>query len=553
MRFRDGVIESDDANVPSEARLMFWNAIVLALREIRRNVLRSSLTILGIVIGVAAVITMVTIGEGATAQVQADIQKLGTNLLQVFRGQGFGGGGGARSDRAAVRDRRRRARSRTRSAGVRAVAPTARSVDAGDLRQRELVDAGHGHDRHDFCDVRDWPLASGRNFSESRAARRRRGMPARRHRAPGAVRRPGSARRDACGSASSSCQVIGLLTPRASRASARTRTTSCVMPLRTLQRRIAGNTDVGAILVSARDGVSTTKVQADIESSAARAAHRSAPAREDDFSVRDMKEIASTLTSSTRVLTALLGAVAAVSLLVGGVGIMNIMLVSVTERTREIGIAPRRRRAWRAMCCCSSWSRRSCCSAVGGLVGIVLGLSRRRGRTHAIDVPFVFKPASSCWRSRSRPRSASCSATSRRAVPRGSIRSRRCVTSSCAGSYKCTRQIPDLDQRQLPVEREALELGRTRHVPVGPITSQHTPTVGELGGAAELDRRLGVTRRARAGRRAAAEREDVTRADEVAGASGGMGETADRRGALLGRDAGPAAAARSTETCIAVP
>jgi putative ABC transport system permease protein len=76
--------------------MMFWNAIVLALREIRRNVLRSSLTILGIVIGVASVITMVTIGEGATAQVQADIQKLGTNLLQVFRGQGFGPGGGAR-------------------------------------------------------------------------------------------------------------------------------------------------------------------------------------------------------------------------------------------------------------------------------------------------------------------------------------------------------------------------------------------------------------------------------------------------------------------------
>ena len=79
--------------------MMFWNAIVLALREIRRNVLRSSLTILGIVIGVASVITMVTIGEGETAQVQADIQKLGTNLLQVFRGQGFGPGGGWKRSR----------------------------------------------------------------------------------------------------------------------------------------------------------------------------------------------------------------------------------------------------------------------------------------------------------------------------------------------------------------------------------------------------------------------------------------------------------------------
>src|SRR5690606_33890480 len=106
-------------------------------------------------------------------------------------------------------------------------------------------------------------------------------------------------------------------------------------PLRTLQRRLVGNSDVNAILVSARDGVSTAKVQADIE----RLLRERPKIRggEDDFNVRDMKEISSALTSSTRVLTALLGAVAAVSLVVGGVGIMNIMLVSVTERTREIG------------------------------------------------------------------------------------------------------------------------------------------------------------------------------------------------------------------------
>ena len=102
---------------------MFWNAMLLALREIRRNVLRSSLTILGIVIGVAAVITMVTIGEGATAQVQADIQKLGTNLLQVFRGQGFGGGGGARSAAPPFTMEDVRAIENEIS-GVRAVAPS---------------------------------------------------------------------------------------------------------------------------------------------------------------------------------------------------------------------------------------------------------------------------------------------------------------------------------------------------------------------------------------------------------------------------------------------
>src|SRR5262245_14720582 len=104
---------------------MFANAILLALREIRRNVLRSALTILGIVIGVAAVITMVTIGEGATAQVQAEIGKLGTNLLQVFPGQGFRGGGGARSQskRFEVED----ADAIAQLSGVAAVAPTAQS------------------------------------------------------------------------------------------------------------------------------------------------------------------------------------------------------------------------------------------------------------------------------------------------------------------------------------------------------------------------------------------------------------------------------------------
>ena len=127
VRFRDGSIESDVSQRCRSARtpLMFRNAILLALREIRRNVLRSSLTILGIVIGVAAVITMVTIGEGATAQIQADIQKLGTNLLQVFRGQGFGGPGGARSSAPpfSMDDVMRSRRNRRR----RAVAPSSNS------------------------------------------------------------------------------------------------------------------------------------------------------------------------------------------------------------------------------------------------------------------------------------------------------------------------------------------------------------------------------------------------------------------------------------------
>jgi putative ABC transport system permease protein len=144
---------------------MFWNAMLLALREIRRNVLRSSLTILGIVIGVAAVITMVTIGQGATAQVQADIQKLGTNLLQVFRGQGFGGGGGARSSAPPFTMEDVTAIENDIS-GVRAVAPSSNTGTQAIYGNANWSTQVTGTSDK-YLEVRDWPLASGRNFSES--------------------------------------------------------------------------------------------------------------------------------------------------------------------------------------------------------------------------------------------------------------------------------------------------------------------------------------------------------------------------------------------------
>ena len=134
-----------------------------------------------------------------------------------------------------------------------------------------------------------------------------------------------------------SCQVIGLLEAKGQSAGGRDQDDLVVIPLRTFWRRVAGNQDVQMIYVSAREGASTSKVQRDIEL-LMRERRRIAANEDDDFNVRDMKEIAEALTGTTRVLTTLLGAVAAVSLLVGGIGIMNIMLVSVTERTREIGI-----------------------------------------------------------------------------------------------------------------------------------------------------------------------------------------------------------------------
>jgi putative ABC transport system permease protein len=363
---------------------MFLNAVLLALREIRRNVLRSSLTILGIVIGVAAVITMVTIGEGATAQVQADIQKLGTNLLQVFRGQGFGGPGGARSTAAPFTLEDVRAIEEEIS-GVRAVAPSA-STMAQTIYGNENWSTQVTGTSDKFIDVRDWPLALGRNFSESELR-------------AGAgvcllgetVRQELFGEQDPLGASirlqKLSCQVIGVLTPKGQSGFGQNQDDIVLVPLRTLQRRMAGNADVGAILVSAREGVSTEKVQADIER-LLRERRRIRGDADDDFNVRDLKEIASAFTNSTRVLTALLGAVAAVSLIVGGVGIMNIMLVSVTERTREIGT----RLAVGAMAhdvLLQFLIEAVTLAAFGGVIGIVLGLGAGALATSAFKVPFV--------------------------------------------------------------------------------------------------------------------------------------------------------------------
>jgi putative ABC transport system permease protein len=160
--------------------------------------------------------------------------------------------------------------------------------------------------------------------------------------------------------------------------------------LRTLQRRIAGNTDVSTIYISAQDGVSTEKVKWDIERLMRERRHISAN-EDDDFYVMDMKEIVSALTGTTRVLTALLGAVAAVSLLVGGIGIMNIMLVSVTERTREIGI----RLAIGALereVLMQFLVEAVTLSSFGGLIGVVLGLAAAGIGAHLLAVPFVFNP-----------------------------------------------------------------------------------------------------------------------------------------------------------------
>jgi putative ABC transport system permease protein len=185
-----------------------------------------------------------------------------------------------------------------------------------------------------------------------------------------------------------SCEVVGLLEGKGQSGMGQDQDDLVVIPIRTFQRRIAGNQDVALVQVSVREGASTDKAKQDIERLMRERRHLG-PSDEDNFNVMDMKEIANMLTGTTRMLTALLSAVAAVSLLVGGIGIMNIMLVSVTERTREIGI----RLAIGALereVLTQFLVEAVVLSSFGGLIGIVLALAGSVWLSGILKVPFVF-------------------------------------------------------------------------------------------------------------------------------------------------------------------
>ena len=364
---------------------MILEAVKLAFQAIQRNVLRSFLTVLGIVIGVGAVIAMVTIGNGTTAKVTADLSKLGSNLLFVSPGQ-FGPGR-ASSDAKSFNVRDVEA-MKAQLTGIKAVAPLAQKSLTVVYGTDNRITVVTGTD-NDYFITQDWALKSGRQFFESEIRSGRaaciigttvheklfgRADPLERSIRVGKV----------------SCEVIGLLESKGQSSFGTDQDDIVLVPIRMLHRRIAGNSDISRIMVSAKDGVETAKVQVDIERML-RERRNIAPGKEDDFSVRDMKQIAQTTAGTTAILTGLLGAVAAVSLLVGGIGIMNIMLVSVTERTREIGI----RLAIGALegqVLMQFLVEAVVLSLFGGLVGILLGLSLAWLATRGLQVPFTVDP-----------------------------------------------------------------------------------------------------------------------------------------------------------------
>ncbi len=363
---------------------MLFSTIVLAFRAIRRNMVRSLLTTLGIVIGVSAVITMVTLGHGATEAVSNQIAGLGTNLLILRPGQRYG----PAADTAPDFELADIEALGSQVDSLAAVAPTVQTSETAVSGAKNWSTTVTGS-TNDYFVAGNWQIAAGRTFTEAE------------ERGGKAVCVLGeTVRRNLFGSRSPvggsiriqqfSCEVIGVLAAKGQGAMGMDQDDAVLMPLKAVQRRLAGSQDVSGMLLSVRDDASIDEAQEQVRE-VMRARRHLGETEEDDFRILDTRQLAETMTTTTRTLTMLLGAVAAVSLLVGGIGIMNIMLVSVTERTREIGI----RLAVGALeseVLLQFLLEAIALSAFGGVIGVILAAVISIALAGALQVSYTFDP-----------------------------------------------------------------------------------------------------------------------------------------------------------------
>ena len=365
---------------------MLLNALLIAFREIRRNLTRSFLTVVVIVIGVAAVVTMVTLGRGATEAVKGQISKMGSNLLILRPGQGWGSWGAPQftiADVNAVRDQ---------VPGIASIAPFINTNVPAVYQENDRNTDIQGTTANYFA-IGNWEIAIGRTFTETEVAEA----------APVCV--IGETIRkelfgedvDPIGSKirlrNMSVEVVGVTAVKGQGGFGDDLDDNIITPYTTILRRLTGRQNgqnINQVMISGRDGYPSANIVADV-SSLMRERRNIGRNEDDNFNVFDSLQLADVISSSTKVMTSLLGAVAGVSLLVGGIGIMNIMLVSVTERTREIGI--RLAIGARAREVLLQFLVEAVAlSCVGGVTGIILAYGLCSTLAKVVGAPFLFDP-----------------------------------------------------------------------------------------------------------------------------------------------------------------
>ncbi|MFR3635184.1 MAG: ABC transporter permease [Sutterella sp.] len=365
---------------------MIGKAFLLALRQIWRNPMRSLLTVLGIVIGVAAVIAMVTVGNGATQAIKSQIESFGNNQLMIRPGLRLGPGQSVGAPSFKLDDVEA---IESQIAGVTAVAPQAAKtltvVANGRNWQTSIVGTNN-----DYFTIDNREVEEGRVFEKGELMS-----------GASVCVIGGTIRTELFGETESvvgktirtgafSCRVIGILKTKGTAAMGGDQDDLMVMPLKTVQRRLLGSNRVSGLLIALNPLSDRESVKAAV-TELLRERRKLSKGDDDNFQIMDTAEIAEKVASTTQIMTSLLAAVAGVSLLVGGIGIMNIMLVSVTERTREIGI----RLAIGALARevqLQFLIEALVLGGLGGLMGLLLALGVSIGMANYMKVPFIFDP-----------------------------------------------------------------------------------------------------------------------------------------------------------------